>query len=161
MTNDTALTRRRSENSHEETWQIYFTDVRVGTIGMRAGVPIHADQWGWSIGFYPGMEPGAGRMGIAASLEAAREAFDAAWTELLPSIPDSAFAEWRHDREWRAAMAAKRARGEKLDSEIRNTLMRCVCGTTFDSWKPAESYPHREHAKERPFADPEAAAQTP
>ncbi|MCP1768342.1 hypothetical protein ABIB94_009324 [Bradyrhizobium sp. JR7.2] len=23
--------------------------------------------------------------------------------------------------------------------------MRCVCGTTFNSWKPAESYPHRVH----------------
>jgi len=23
--------------------------------------------------------------------------------------------------------------------------MRCVCGTTFDSWKPAESYEHRAH----------------
>jgi hypothetical protein len=40
-------------------------------------------------------------------------------------------------------MAAKRARGEKLDSEIGSTLMRCVCGTTFDSWNPAESHPHR------------------
>ncbi|MCP3397757.1 MULTISPECIES: hypothetical protein [unclassified Bradyrhizobium] len=42
-------------------------------------------------------------------------------------------------------MAAKRARGEKLDSEIPNTLMHCVCGTLFDSWKPQESYPHRGH----------------
>ncbi|MET4035658.1 hypothetical protein ABIB94_007360, partial [Bradyrhizobium sp. JR7.2] len=23
----------------------------------------HADQWGWSVGLYPGMEPGTGRMG--------------------------------------------------------------------------------------------------
>ncbi|UEM18000.1 hypothetical protein J4G43_053345 (plasmid) [Bradyrhizobium barranii subsp. barranii] len=37
------------------------------------------------------------------------------------------------------------ARGEKLDTEIRSTLMRCGCRTTFDSWKPAESYPHRAH----------------
>ncbi|MET4520237.1 hypothetical protein ABIB81_009601 [Bradyrhizobium sp. I1.7.5] len=60
-------------------------------------------------------------------------------------FPESAFAEWREDRDWHAAMAAKRARGEKLDSEIRSTLMRCVCGTTFDSWRWAESYPHRAH----------------
>ncbi|MET4631006.1 hypothetical protein ABIB83_008066 [Bradyrhizobium sp. I1.8.5] len=59
-----------------------------------------------------------------------------AWSELRPTIPDAAFAEWRHDRDWRAEMKAKRARGEKLDSKIRNTLMRCICGTTFDSWKP-------------------------
>ncbi|MET4632037.1 hypothetical protein ABIB83_009102 [Bradyrhizobium sp. I1.8.5] len=23
--------------------------------------------------------------------------------------------------------------------------MRCVCGTTFDSWNSAESFPHRAH----------------
>ncbi|WP_247310149.1 MULTISPECIES: hypothetical protein [unclassified Bradyrhizobium] len=91
------------------------------------------------------MEPGTWRRGIAATFETAREAFEAAWTELRITIPDAAFAEWGHDRDWRAGIAAKRARGEKLDSEIRSTLMRCVCGTTFDSWKPAESYPHRAH----------------
>ncbi|MEB2675073.1 hypothetical protein [Bradyrhizobium japonicum] len=42
-------------------------------------------------------------------------------------------------------MKARRARGEKLDSETRSTLMRCVCGTTFDSRNPAESYQHRAH----------------
>jgi hypothetical protein len=33
----------------------------------------------------------------------------------------------------------------KLDSEIQSTLRRCVCGATFNEWKPAESYPHRAH----------------
>jgi len=87
--NDAALTRRRSDNPHAETWHIFFTDVRVGTIGVRAGVPVHADQWGWSIGFYPGMEPGTWRSGIAATFEAAREAFETAWSELQPSIPNT------------------------------------------------------------------------
>ena len=140
-----ALTRRRSDNPHQETWHIYFTDVRVGAIGARAGVPITAGQWGWSCGFYPGLHPGQHRNGTAATFEAAREPFEAAWSDLQPNIPNAAFAEWRDDRDWRAELAAKRARGEKLDSEIRSTLMRCVCGTTFDSWKPAESYPHRQH----------------
>ena len=106
---------------------------------------MHADQWEWSVGLYPGMEPGTWRSGIAAIFEAAREAFEAAWSELRLTIPDAAFAEWRQDRNWRAEVAAKRARGEKLDSEIRSTLMRCVCGTTFDSWRSAESYQHRAH----------------
>lgn len=141
----TALTRRRSDNPHQETWHIYFEDVRVGTIGVRGGVPVHADQWGWSVGFTPGMEPGTQRSGVAASFEAARAAFEAAWRELEPALPDSALDEWRRDRDWRAEMAERRARGEKLDSETQSTLMRCVCGTTFDSWKAAESYPHRAH----------------
>jgi hypothetical protein len=37
------------------------------------------------------------------------------------------------------------ARGEKLPSQIPSSLMRCVCGVQFDSWKPAESYDHRAH----------------
>ncbi|OSJ35142.1 hypothetical protein BSZ19_09550 [Bradyrhizobium japonicum] len=72
----------------------------------------------------------------------------------------------QHDREC-AEMKARRARGEKLDSETRSTLMRCVCGTTFDSRNPAESYHLRrasrkglpmKHAESRLYADPEAAA---
>ncbi|UFW48504.1 MULTISPECIES: hypothetical protein [Bradyrhizobium] len=68
------LTCGRSDNPHGETWHIYFNDVRIGTIGERAGVPVHADQWAWSVGFYPGMEPGTQRSGIASSFNAAREA---------------------------------------------------------------------------------------
>ncbi|OSJ36967.1 hypothetical protein BSZ19_01635 [Bradyrhizobium japonicum] len=99
---------------------IYFTDVRIGPSACAPA--IHADQWDWSVGFYPGMEPGTGRRAIAATFEAAREAFEAAWSELRLTVPEAAFAEWRRDRDWRAAMAAKRARGEKRDSEIRSRL---------------------------------------
>ncbi|QOZ69134.1 hypothetical protein SAMN05192541_109286 [Bradyrhizobium arachidis] len=137
---------RRSDNPHGEIWLVYFDEVRIGTIGERAGVPVHADQWAWSVGFYPDMDPGRQRSGIHSSFDAAREAFEAAWSALLPNLSENAFAEWRRDRDWRAEVAQKRARGEKLASEIiRSTLMRCPCGTTFDSWKPDESYPHRAH----------------
>ena len=61
-----ALTRRRSDNQHQETWHVYFGDVQVGTIGERAGVPVDVDQWSWSCGFYPGLHPGQYRYGIAA-----------------------------------------------------------------------------------------------
>lgn len=141
----TTLTRRPDYNPQRKSWKIYYDDVRVGHIGQRAGAPVHAEQWGWRCGFYPGMTPGAQRSGTADTFEAARAAFETAWAELLPTIPDGAFAEWRNDCDWRAEMAARRARGEKLVSEIRSTMMRCVCGTAFDSWRPAESYPHREH----------------
>ncbi|TYL87402.1 hypothetical protein [Bradyrhizobium cytisi] len=141
----TALTRRRSDNPEQETWHIYLDDVRVGTIGERAGVPVDVEQWGWSCGFYPGLHPGQHRTGAAETFDEARAAFEEAWEELLPAIPHGAFAEWRHDRDARAEMKAKRARGEKLNSEIHSSRMRCVCGTAFDSWKPDESYPHRGH----------------
>ena len=40
---------------------------------------------------------------------------------------------------------ASRARGEKLQSQIPSSMMRCVCGARFDGCKPAESYNHRRH----------------
>jgi hypothetical protein len=139
------LTRRRSDNPHQENWHIYYGDVHVGTIGERAGVPVDVDQWQWSCGFYPGLHPGQHRYGTAATFEGARAGFEADWHQLLPEIPESAFDELRHDREFRAEIRAKRARGEKLDSEIPSSIMRCICGVRFDSHKPTESYDHRGH----------------
>jgi hypothetical protein len=63
-----ALTRRRSNNAHAESWQIFYGDVQVGTIGIRAGVPTDVDQWGWSCGFHP-LKPVDG---TAAEFESAR-----------------------------------------------------------------------------------------
>jgi hypothetical protein len=56
-----SLTRRRSDNAHLVTWHVYYSDVHVGTIGERAGVPVDVDQWQWSCGFYPGLHPGQHR----------------------------------------------------------------------------------------------------
>jgi hypothetical protein len=35
-----ALTRRRDPEGHHQVWLVYCGDVRVGTIGIRAGVPV-------------------------------------------------------------------------------------------------------------------------
>jgi hypothetical protein len=140
-----ALTRRRSDNPHRETWSVYYGDVQVGTIGERAGVPVGVDQWGWSCGFYPGLHPGQHRTGTATTFDEARAGFEADWQALLPEIPEGAFEEYRHDRDQRAEMTAIRARGDKLPSEVFSSMMRCVCGERFDSWKPTESYDHRVH----------------
>jgi hypothetical protein len=47
------LTRRRSRDAHQEVWHVFYSDVRVGSIGQRAGVAVDVDQWGWTCGFYP------------------------------------------------------------------------------------------------------------
>jgi hypothetical protein len=47
-----ALTRRRDPEAHQEVWHGDYGDVRVGTIGERAGVPVGVEQWGWSCGIY-------------------------------------------------------------------------------------------------------------
>jgi hypothetical protein len=119
--------------------------VRVGHVGRRAGVPVDVNQWEWSCGFYPGLHPGRHRYGAAPIFEEAFAGFRDDWARLLPEIPEDAFDEYRHDREWRAEIAAKRARGETLDRGIPSSAMRCVCGVRFDSQKPDESGPHREH----------------
>ena len=139
------LTRRRSTDAHRESWNVYCGDVRIGAIGRRAGVPVDVDQWGWSLAFYPGLEPGQHRSGSAQTFDQARSDFEAAWTSLLPEIPADAFDEYRRDREHRAEIRVTHARGNTLPSETPSSLMRCVCGVTFDSHKPAENYEHRLH----------------
>ena len=72
-----AVTRRRSDNAHLITWHVHCGDVHVGTIGERACVPFDVDLWQWSCGFYPGLNPGLHRYGIAATFEEARAGFEA------------------------------------------------------------------------------------
>ena len=140
-----ALTRRRSDNPHRETWHICYGDERVGTIGERAGVPVGVDQWEWSCGFYPGLHPGQHRYGIVPTFAEARAGFEADWHQLLAELPEGAFDEYRRDREARAEVRAKRARGEKLDSEIPSSMMRCACGIRFDSHVSAANLVHLPH----------------
>jgi hypothetical protein len=44
-----------------------------------------------------------------------------------------------------AKIREKHARGEKLDTEVPSSMMRCVCGEMFDSHDPEGSLPHRRH----------------
>jgi hypothetical protein len=43
-----ALTRRRSRDAPDECWNVYFGDVRVGTIAIRTGMPYGEYPWGWA-----------------------------------------------------------------------------------------------------------------
>jgi hypothetical protein len=58
-----ALTRRRDREAHAESWHVYYGDVRVGTIGMRAGVPVDADQWALRLLSGHGQSPTSKRHG--------------------------------------------------------------------------------------------------
>jgi hypothetical protein len=37
------LTRRRSDNPHQTTWHVYYDDIRAGTIGESASVPVDVE----------------------------------------------------------------------------------------------------------------------
>jgi hypothetical protein len=134
--------RRRNNDPHRESWGIYYDDVRVGTIGKRAGVPVEVDQWGWSCGFYPGLDPAQYRSGSAQTFDQARVHFVAAWANLLSHVPIGAF-DATVSTEQRSGPFTPAAKGCR--ARHPSSLMRCVCGVTFDSHKPAESYDHRLH----------------
>jgi hypothetical protein len=147
------LTRRRSRDAQQERWHIYFGDVRVGSVGIRAGVPIDVDQWGWNCGFYPGVEPAGHQDGTARSFKAARRDFMAAWRSLLPKLTDADFDAWRAQRDWTARKYAMWERGEKMPSQIPSSLMRCACGDTFDSHRLADNLVHIPHITAAQAAD--------
>jgi hypothetical protein len=77
------LTRRRNLEASDECRQIYFGDVRVGTIVIRTGNPHDTDPWEWWCGFYPGSHPREHQSGTAATFDQARADFEAAWRVFL------------------------------------------------------------------------------
>src|ERR1700712_5382586 len=94
------LNRRRSPDAREECWQIFYGDVRVGTISKRVGIPRDQHLWGWSCGFYPGSHPGECTGGAAATLDQAKADFEAAWRVFLAKRTEADFQEWRDQQEW-------------------------------------------------------------
>ena len=132
------LTRRRY-SERPDCWHVYYGDVQVGTIAIRAGVPFAAKQWGWTCSFYPGSEPRDHLSGTAASFEQARAGFEAAWQSFSAKRTEADYQAWRDSRDWHARKYAMWERGELLPSQKPNSMMRCPCGETFDSHDPAGS----------------------
>jgi hypothetical protein len=122
------LTRRRSTDAHAESWQIFYGDVQVGTIGIRAGVPVDVDQWGWSCGFYPRSHRVEHHDGTAETFERARADFEAAWRDHLPSCTEADFTEYRRQRHWTAWKYAMHAAAMKLPTQSTDGRARCFCG---------------------------------
>lgn len=132
------LTRHRTDNDHQETWHIYFGDVHVGTIGTRAGVPTTGERWGWSVGFYPGTEPGARKHGSAPTFESARAAFDAAWQQLAPTLTEEGFESWRRNRDFHAWKSRMWDCGCRMPTQNQDGWSTCFCGERI----PVTCEPH-------------------
>lgn len=128
----TALTRRPSDDPHRQGWHVYCEDVRVGWIGERAGVPKTVPKWGWSCGFYPGLEPGQHQQGTGIDFEAARVGFQEAWDTLQPNIPAGAFEDWRHARAFHAWKQRMWDKGCRLPTQEASGRSRCFCGAAID-----------------------------
>ncbi len=126
------LSRRRSKDSPQESWRILYGDVPIGWIGIRAGVPTGADQWGWKCGFYPGMEPGTHRDGSEPTFEQARRKFLFAWRQILPTLDDATFEAYRRSRafhKWKYRMWNE---GQQLPTQLASGRSKCFCGAAID-----------------------------
>ncbi|MDA9505856.1 hypothetical protein ACVWW6_000657 [Bradyrhizobium sp. USDA 3311] len=136
------LTRRRGKDDpNRETWLIYLGDVRVGVISRRSGVPNSAPQWGWSCGFYPGVDPGEHRSGIAETFDQARDGFQAAWDGLAATLTET----WREARDW----MAWRDRMHSLALPQRaEGIPRCYCGDAV-SIRTLDAHGRTAHAAAR------------
>jgi hypothetical protein len=113
------LTRRLDPEVRQECWLVYYGDVHVGAITKRSGNPTHTDRWEWRCGFYPGSNPGDDRHDTAASFDAARAAFEAAWRDYLPKRREADFQEWRDHEAWTAEKYRRFDRHERMPPDWR------------------------------------------
>jgi hypothetical protein len=139
----TALTRRRTDNPHQETWHVYCEDVRIGAIGQCSGVPTNCDQWFWSVGFYPGMEMGLHRSRSAGTFEAARAAFEHAWQQIAPQLTEAHFEAWRRGRDFQAWKVRMWGAGCPLPTQTREGQSACFCGAPITI--ACEAHIHSAH----------------
>jgi hypothetical protein len=160
-----ALTRRRIPDARQESWLVYYGDVRVGTIATRSGNPTDTDPWGWTCGFYPDSHPREYTFGTAATFDQARADFAAAWRIFPSNRTEGDFQEWREQRDRTARKYAMWEAGERLPSQRPNSIIRCTCCESFDSHRLDESLIHVPHlsaamkfVEPNPFTDPDATA---
>jgi hypothetical protein len=131
-----------------EAWLIHYADVEVEQIEKIEVLPHVGVTWHWRCGFYPGCEPGEIRGGDAATFGEARAAFEAAWRIFRAGCTEADFQAWREDRDWHARKYAMWERGEKLPSQLSNSMMLCPCGSRFDSHRLEDSLIHVPHITE-------------
>ncbi len=127
-----ALTRRRDPDARQEIWRVFYGDTQIGTISMRAGIPVNVDQWGWSCGFYPLSHRGVREDGTAPDFFKARTAFEAAWRRLLPKVTEADLAEHRRQRAWTAWKYAMWDAGCRMPTQLPGGRSRCFCGAEID-----------------------------
>jgi len=138
------LTRRPDNDPHRKGWNVYFGDVRVGQIGIRAGVPVDSEQWGWSCGFYPGCDPGQHYNGATDTLEEARAEFEAAWARLLPTRSELHFELWRRNRDWTAWKYRMHDEHLPLPTQRTDGRSRCFCGAEITN-RSLDGHVHEFH----------------
>jgi hypothetical protein len=124
----TALTRRRDPQAREESWQVFYGDVRAGRISKRTGNPFGTDSWEWSCGFYPGKQTN----GTAATFDRARADFLRAWPPFLAARTPADFDTHRRDRAFTAWKYAMWEANCRLPSQTASGRSHCFCGAEIE-----------------------------
>ncbi|MBR1193871.1 hypothetical protein JQ634_34290 [Bradyrhizobium sp. AUGA SZCCT0240] len=106
--------------------------MQVGTIAVQSGLPVHAKQWRWDVGFYPASHRGHNRSGYAASFDEARAGFDVARKDYLPKCTEADFNEYRRQRAWTAWKYRTHEGGLALPTQSTSGWARCLCGSSID-----------------------------
>jgi len=119
-----ALTRRRYRE-RQDCRHVHYGDVHVGTIAIRAGVPVDVDQWRWDYGHYPPSHHGRHVAGTAQTFEQARTEFEAAWNEYLPKCSQTDFDEYRRSVAWTSWKYAMWDKGCRMPTQSTDGRSRC------------------------------------
>ncbi|MCC8968191.1 hypothetical protein H8A95_39280 [Bradyrhizobium sp. Pear76] len=106
---------RRPDPDRQDCWQVWYGDIRAGSIARAVGAPGNAEMWHWHCGFYPGSDPGECTRGSAGSLDEARAAFASEWDAFLKKRTEADFEAWRHHQAWTAEKYRRFDRGERMD----------------------------------------------
>jgi hypothetical protein len=122
-----ALTRRRHPE-RPDCWHVYYSDVHVGTIAVRSGVPKEVDQWGWTCGFYPLSHRGVAFAGTAETFESARADFEWAWRDYLPKCTEADFLQWREAQAWTDWKYRMLDTRHRLPTQTAAGRSKCFCG---------------------------------
>src|SRR5262245_32447300 len=137
------LTRRRDHTRQQEHWRIFCDDIELGSIGIRAGVPTHAEQWVWRCCCDSATHRGIRAEGAAYEFARARADFDSAWREMRPQITEADFMEQRRERAHTAWKHEMWESGCKLPTQSPEGRSRCFCGAEIDI-KGAERHVYAE-----------------
>ena len=127
------LTRRRDADRQTEHWLIFAEDIHIGSIGVRGGVPIHAEQWQWTVSVFPASRRGIRDAGIAPDFQTARAAFERCWCEIEPQITEADRLEHRRVRAHTAWKYKMWESGCKLPTQVASGRSQCYCGAEIDN----------------------------
>lgn len=107
-------------------------------VGKRAGVPVHVDQWQWTLAVYPASHRGIRDSETAASFQEVREAFEGSWRKMAPKITEADREEHRRQRAYTAWKYRMWETGCKLPTQMTSDRSQCYCGVTIDTARFSE-----------------------